>query len=584
MTTRDRHMTDVSDSYWRSARGTGRRQFLRSSALTGVGAAAFLAGCSSRTPSAPGSTAGPSGGTAAPSAVGVFATSAGKRGGTLVWGFQEPTTGFDPQGSISFLTVSYTEPMGIKLVRHDYRRTPPWKSGNEELLIGELAEKWESPDPLTHNFTLRKGITWPDQEPMKGAPITAADVQYTFEHSKLPTSQVQASVFSNIKSVTAISDSVVQFKLTQPQWTFTSDIDGFNTMILPNGIYEWAGKDGLKPAEKTRGAGPWMIDEYRPGTFVRYKPNEAYRKVFGTPYADRLDVPILTPGAPTLQAFIAKQTQQISAGSGQEGTIRAVRPDAKMLDDFGPENLFVSAKNTEKPFDDVRVRRAISMGIDREAWVKITQRPSYKMESGPVPWGAPQWKYDPAKMPADVQQWLKYNPAESKKLLDAAGFSSTTKHLLNILQQDSYIPEAQFIQEQLGKIGISTDIKLWEAGAWAAGPNAAKFTGFKLYPNVLDRISQMFFERFLKGSTKNSWGVEDDESQQLLRDFWAAKGFDEAKVISDKIQLRSVDQGWGVWRPQVSVPVFWDPKLQNYEGHGALYYQNIYRTAFYWLA
>ena len=570
-----------SNSYWSRS---GRRDFLRYSALTGAGAAAFLVGCRG---SAPAPKAAGTGATAPTASAGVYAVPEAKRGGAItIVGPGEPTTGWDPQGTIAFQTCTYTDTMGIKLTRHDYRKTPPWKSGAEELIIGELAEKWESPDPLTYNFTIRKGINWPNQEPMNGAPITTADVQYTFEHAKLPTSVVQQYVFSNIKSVTAVDGQTVQFKLNAPQWLFPNDLDSYNTLIVPKGIYEWAGKDGLKSAEKTRGGGPWLLDDYQPGTVIRFKPNEAYRKVFGIPYVDRLIVPILASGAPQLQSFVSKQSQFFAAGAGQLDTVKSARPDAKFISDvYAPANTNVlTNKTSEKPFDDVRVRRAISMAIDREGWGKALQV-QYKAESGPVTWGYPQWKLDPAKMPAATQAWLKYDQAEAKKLLSAAGFSSSTEHLVHMYPyDDSYTPQVTFLMDSLSKVGVTTKLKVYEANNWATTANVGQYTGFRYGPANLDRISQQFLERYLKGSQRNHWDITSDEDQQLIKSFWSAKGQPEAKAVADTIQTKSVDQAWGVWRPQPVSPVLWDAAVQNYEGAGAVNYQTLYRSAFYWLA
>ena len=576
-------------SYWQrtiGARGLNRRAFLRSAAVSGAGTAAFLAGCRGRSsPSAPAAKA--AGGPAAPAA-GLFAVPEAKRGGTITVSGNDPTTGWDPHGTISFLTCTVTDPMGIKLVRHDFRKTPPWKSGYEELIIGELAEKWESPDPLTYNFTMRKGINWPNQEPMNGGPITSADVVYAFAHAALPTSAVQQYVFANIKSVTAVDDYTVQFKLNAPQWLFPNDLDSYNTLITPKGLYEWAGSDGLKSAEKTRGGGPWLLEDYKAGSVIKFKPNEAYRKVFGVPYADHINVAILSGGAPQLQAFIAKNIQFFSPSGGQLDVAKSSRPDAKsIIDVYAPaQTNTLSNKVTEKPFDDVRVRRAISMAIDRDGWGKALQAP-YKWESGPITYGYPDWKLAPEKMPAEVTQWLKFDIAEAKKLLGAAGVSASTEHLVHMFPYDEgYTPQVQFLMDSLSKVGITTKLKVYEANNWAATANVGNYVGggFRYGPANLDRISQQFLERYQIGSARNHWRVSDDASQQLLKDFWAAKGPAEAKVVSNQIQTRSVEQAWGVWRPQPVSPVMWDPAVQNYEGASGINYQTIYRGAFYWLA
>ena len=570
-------------NYWQRVGGGGmnRRSFLRSAAVTGAGAAAFLAGCKAATPSAPAGGGAASGGAAAAS---IFTVPQAKRGGMITNVGLDPTTGWDPHGNIGYLTGTMTEPLGIKLIRHDYTgQTSKWKVGSEELLIGELAEKWESPDPLTYNMTIRKGINWPDQEPMKGRPITAQDVAYNFKHAAQPTSQVQTWVFGNIKSATAIDDYSVQFKLNYPHWRWAGDLDSYNTDIQPQGLYEWAGGD-VKDSTKARGGGPWILEDYQAGSVARFKPNEAYRKVFGVPYVDKLQVAILATGSPRLQAWTSKQIQFFAPLTGQMDTAKKARPESQWTSNFAATNtnaLFM--KTTQKPFDDIRVRRAMSMAVDRDGWGKTLQQ-EFKWESGPITWGYPTWKLDYTKMPADTQKWLKYDIAEAKKLIEAAGVSSSTAYTMHMYPYSpDYNPESQLLIDSLNKIGIKSTLKVYEYNNWLATAYTGKYNDMLYGPDNLDRVTQQFSDRFTKSGERNHSDVSDAEMTKLLADFGAAKGAEAAKPIADAMQIRSIDQAYAVYRPQPVSPRTWDPAIQNNNGEAEILYQQYYRNAFEWL-
>jgi len=570
----------TTSDYWRrDLVKLNRRTFLRSAGAGGVGAAAFLAGCRG-TGSAP---AGGGPGVGTPTSSAIFAVPEAKRGGTINNVGFDPTTGWDTLKSISYLTHLATEPMSIKLIRHDYRKQ--WR-GNEESVIGELAEKWESPDPLTYNFILRKGVNWPNQEPMMGRPVTAKDVAYTITRAKAPDAVVQEWVFNNIKSATAIDDSTVQFKLNYPHWRWAFDLDSYNTKILPEGVYEWSGGD-LKDATKARGGGPWTLEEYRPNSVMRYKPNENYRKVFGIPYADHLNVALILPGSPRVQAFVSKQIDYLSPTAGDFETARKARSDAKVLDTryAATQTNALFMKTTEKPWDDLRLRRALSMAVDREGWGK-TLRFEYKLESGPVTWGYPTWKLALDKMPADVSKWAKYDVAEAKKLVEAAGVSASTSFEMHMYPYDpTYTPEAQFLIESLAKIGVTAKLKVYEYNNWVTTAYLGKYSGLLYGPDNLDRLTQQFADRLLKNSSRNHSVVQDEGVQKLLADFAAAKGPDEAKAVSEKIQMRSIDQAFAVYRPQPVSPEMWDPSIQNYDGVQAILYDGAgYRDAYVWKA
>jgi len=547
-----------------------------------VGATAFLAGCRSATPAQPGAAApGGAGSSPAASSLGLFQVAEGKRGGTITDMATEPTTGFDPHATSASQSNQVFEAMHIKLIRHDYRKG--YKTG-ADALIGELAAKWESPDPLTYNFVLRKGVNWPDQEPMKGRPITAQDVKYSFDHALLPTSQVQEYVYGNIASVTAVDDGSLTIKLKQPNLFFPSDVDSLNSMILPKGIYEWAGGD-IKGADKVRGGGPWMLEEYRANSVIRFTANETYRKVFGVPYFDRLNMAIIATGAPRLQAFVAKNTDFFNPAAGQLESAKKARPDARVVDDAFPASggTSVSINRKEKPFDDLRVRRAMSMAIDREGWGKALQVP-YKWECGPISWGYPEWKVDPAQMPAEVAKWLKSDVAEAKKLMDAAGYKSNAEIPLNYYPYSpDYTPLGQFIIDSFGKIGLNLKPRIHEYNNWLATVFIGKYNGLMHNPDSsIDRPSPQFADRLRKGSARNHSFIEDDETQKLLKDFWGARSIEEAKAVGVKIQTRSVDDVFSVYGPMGVAPHFWDPSVQNYEGQWAFNHQYAYKDAYYW--
>ena len=577
----------MNDSSYRQRTIAGpalnRRTFLRSAAVTGAGAAAFLAGCRGSSPSTP--AAGGAGAGPVSAATQIFVNPAAKRGGVLGDSAREPSTGWDIHASIADNTIRATENTHIKLIRHDYTGIKvSWKAGNEEAIMGELAEKWESPDRLTYNFTLRKGLNWPNVDPMNGRPMTAQDVKYTFDHAKIPTSLVQEWVFNNIKSVTAIDDYTVQIKTNYPNWRWLGDLDSYNTGILPKGLYEWAG--GPLGPDKARNGGPWLVEEYRPNSVIVLKPNEAYRKVFGVPYVDRVNVALLETPPPRLQAFLGKSLSNYSASAGDMAAVQKGRPDAKSrLNTYAATSTSALFMNTkEKPWDDVRVRRALSMAVDREGWGKTIQT-EYQIESGPITWGYPTWKLAPAKMPADVQQWLKFNPAEAKKLIDAAGVTARTVFEVNVYPYSAATTaEAQLMMDSLSKVGISTKMKVFEYNNWATTAYIGQYNGLLYGPDNLDRVTQQFADRLLANSSRNHSLVQDEQTQKLISAFSAAKGPEDAKAPSDDIQTRSVDQAFAVYRPQGVALLFWDPALQNYDGQAALLYQDVYQKAFMWNA
>ncbi len=316
------------------------------------------------------------------------------------------------------------------------------------------------------------------------------------------------------------------------------------------------------------------------------KPNPAYQKVFGVPYVDRVNVALLEQAPARLQAFIGKSLSNYSASAGDLAAAQKGRPDAKAkLDDYAATSTSALFMNSSQaPWNDVRARRALSMAVDRDGWGN-TINTQYKLESGPITWGYPTWKLDVAKMPAESTKWLKYDVAEAKKLIDAVGVEPGKVFDINMYPYGAvYTAESQLMQDSLAKIGIESKIKVFEYNNWATTAYIGDYDGLLYGPDNLDRVTQQFADRLLKNSHRNHSLIQDEETQQLISQFSGAKGPEDAKAPSDKIQIRSVDQAFAVYKPQGVALRLWDPALQNYNGEAALFYQDVYQKAFMWNA
>jgi ABC-type transport system substrate-binding protein len=327
-----------------------------------------------------------------------------------------------------------------------------------------------------------------------------------------------------------------------------------------------------------------MLAEYRPSVVMRYTPNPNYRAVFGIPYFDELQQRIFADAAARLEAFRAKQLFEYGIGFGQLDALKAARPDMKTRMDrmAATSTTGVFFNTRQKPFDDVRVRRAFSVAYDRDAMAKVQGWPS-KWESGPVTWVNPQWKYDPDTMPADVKQWLVFDPAKAKQLMSAAGVADreflVNYHAYNTTYHSNY----PLLADGWSKADIKLKtVKIWEYNDWIANAYIGDYTDLLYGPDNLDRLTQMLYDRLSPGSNRNHSNVNDPAMKTLLDQFTGAPDVEKAKEAARAIQLRSVDQMYCAYHPQSTSPVAWDARLNNYEGENPVLYGQGYRAAFMW--
>ena len=229
-------------------------------------------------------------------------------------------------------------------------------------VIPELAERWdESDDGLTYTFYLRSDVRWHD-----GRPLTAEDVRVTLR--RVREESVNREVASRIAEVTVPQARVVVVRLDKPWAAFLPSFAWYGTSILPAHIYGqngWANHPGnLKPV----GTGPFKLKLWEPGKRIVIERNDDY---FGPgPYLDQVEYRFV----PTAE----ESAEQLLRG---EVDLLMGRPPAPLLEVLtktpglrvaiapGDGRTYLTFNLRRRPLDDVRVRRAINMAIDRRAIV-----------------------------------------------------------------------------------------------------------------------------------------------------------------------------------------------------------------------
>ena len=508
------------------------------------------------------------------------------RGGRTVRSFTGDPVNFDIHSGISFLNVEFIDYWHSKLVRYDYRATPPYKNGGE-VVIGELASSWEAaPDNASWTFHLKPGMKFHNKPPVNGRVLTADDVKWTWERALSPGHVVEEWAWLTVyDKIEAIDANTVKFTLKAPNGRLPQDMECYQTYVLPREADEKIGLDKIEGA--TIGAGPWLFDSYQPGSRWVGKANPDYKAFPGVPYLDQNIALIIASGAPAEAAFRAKQIDIGGAATPANiPALKASNPDIQWHQGwYAATSTNVLVMNVaEPPFNDIRVRHAVSMAIDRDSWLKT---PFYaaggKLESGPVTWGEGDWKLDPSQL-GTAGQWLKYDPQQAKQLLAAAGFPNGLTTTLSQTPQYGADSTAQgeLMQQFLGKVGITANIATIEYSQWIATTYLGQFHGLMWGPDNLDRLSQQMLSRFASWSTRNHGNVKDPNTDKMLADWRAISDTQKSKQAAWDIQKYLADQSYWVFAPQGTSNSAWQPYLKNFEGETVFDYENGFRNAFLW--
>lgn len=338
----------------------------------------------------------------------------GKPGGKLLW-----QSYGDPGGGLELLKTRNIGVGNMASWTHDglldyaYGVQGYPGIGTEVLPSLAAALPEAAPDKLTFTFKLRQGVKFHN-----GAEMTSEDVKWTFDTMAFGSESPWKGDYAFMESTEAPDATTFVVKNKFPFADFNQ------AMTFKNGGYilNQAFQESPEAEQKLMGTGPYLFEEYTPPTVTRYKRNPEY---WGAPlgYFDEVERLGTADKEKMLADFVAKQVHLTYWFTPQErDRIVQQRPDALLFKwtQAAGHNFYM--RNDIKPFDDVRVRRALSMSINRESLIGPMTNGEGQIE-GLMSLGA-AWKYrQPSEMSPEIAKNFEYNLTEAKALLSAAGVS-----------------------------------------------------------------------------------------------------------------------------------------------------------------
>ena len=304
----------------------------------------------------------PAGSAAATQAASAAPTPAAiKRGGVATIAFSVDPVHFDPHKGTTaqnFVSIVYDGLTQFK--------TGPDVPPGTHILEPALAEKWDiSPDGKAYTFSLRKGVKFHDVAPISGREMTADDVAFSFERMLAKDAEnIKRDLFAVIDKVEVVDKYTVKLTLSQPFAPLLANLATVFAAILP--------KSDLNFKNVAIGTGPFLLKDFQRQSKYTYAKNPGYWKNGADgkplPYLDGF-VQVIIPdeGARTsaLRAGQLDFTDLLVDNLAQE----LLKSNTALVDEKFPGNFSVMTRLNvkEKPLDDVRVRQAISLAIDRQA-------------------------------------------------------------------------------------------------------------------------------------------------------------------------------------------------------------------------
>ena len=401
-----------------------------------------------------------------------------------------------------------------KVMCNIYENLVKYKNGNTDIEPA-LATSWsQSKDGLTWTFNLRKGVKFHD-----GTPFNAAAVKFSVDRQLPPqaTNDMPYASFTFdpgiIKEVKAVNDYTVQFLLKAPYAPFLANL----AMSLAAPIVSPASvkKYGNDFIQHPVGTGPFVFEKWDKDQQIVLVKNKNYwgkqalvdKVVFKVTKENSVRASELMTGAIDIMDGVDVNDVKTLESKGM-----------KMIKNAGMNINYMAFFCHKKPFSDPRVRRAISMAINRAEIVKYLYQGYAELANGPLPNFIPG--YDPKLEP------LPYNPEQAKKLLADAGYKDFSFTFITYSNPRPYNPAtgvklAEAVQADLLKIGVKTQIKPYpwteyKPIAAAATEGEAMFYGWIGDNGDADNFLSLLDSAQIEG-TLNSAKYKNEKVDDLLQ-------------------------------------------------------------------
>jgi peptide/nickel transport system substrate-binding protein len=490
-----------------------------------------------------------------------------RRGGTLSLRLWDPPH-FDPHvaGGLSYklqiaLTFSHS-----RLVRH--KAGPAIVPGTFPL-EGDLAESWTQPNETTYVFKLRRGVHWHNKPPVNGRELVADDVVYTMNRFQTTKGNANAFMLKAVDKVEALDKYTVKFTLKAPHaWLLDLLASPMAAAIVAKECVEKFGD--LKKWESVVGTGPWMLDSYRPNQGLTWVRNPSYF-VKGLPYIDRIEAAVDEDNASRISSFLAGK---YDLGWENPGTINrsdwlqiknTVKRQLRTAEYSSNVMNHFSMRTDQKPFSDVRVRQAMSLAIDRKAYIETIYEGGGVLNP-PVPAALRDWSL-PVDQLGDAARWYRSDPAEARRLLAAAGYPNGFPATVCFTTYGStaLVDGAQLVLKNLKDVGIDARLETKEYGAYISTCFYGNFPSMAFGPQTPFLEPDTFlFGQYYPGEPRNQSHIDDPVVADLL--VRQRRTFDVAKrreVIAD-IQRHLAARQYYVQMPSQTYFGVWDAALKNY--------------------
>jgi peptide/nickel transport system substrate-binding protein len=390
------------------------------------------------------------------------APSCPKRGGTLTYSYHpEPTA----------LSTIATSAVPVAIIATKFYESLLSYDGPELTPKPSLALSWTvSEDRKAYTFKLRPDVKWHD-----GRPFTAEDVKFSVEKIIRPFHSRGRVYFGDVEAVETPDPLTVVFRLKDVVPFFLNVFQPGEAPIMPKHAFDgidMSTSGGVRSAEimqKPVGTGPFRFKEWRKGSHVVAERNPDYWDK-GRPCLDQIVLRVIPDGAARAIAVENGEVDLAPMSGLPEAEIQRleglprIETSKKGAEALGP-SMWLEVNLREKPLQDLKVRQAISLALDRSRIVDVVWYGQGTPARGPIVSANPTY-FNAALKPYE------YNPAKANQLLDEAGYKRGPDGIRFRINHyplpygETWLRLGEYVRQELGKVGIAVQTQSVDFAGW----------------------------------------------------------------------------------------------------------------------
>ena len=426
----------------------------------------------------------------------------------------EPSPGLDPTVASAAAigeVVHYNVLEGLTKIEMSGKVTPL------------LAESWSiDPDGRSYTFHLKKGVKFQD-----GEAFDASDVKFSFERAKAAgsTNKAKKAVFDNISRIDTPDALTVIVVLAQPDGNFLFRMGESTAVILDP-------KSAATTASNPIGTGPFRFGSWARGSSITLVKNEQFRDAASV-QMKKVTIRFINDASAQMAALLAGDIDGM-ARFGAAENLSQLRSDGRFAVVAGGTEgkTLLAINNKRRPFDDVRVRRAIAAAIDRKAVIDGA------LEGFGTPIGSHMVPSDVGYV--DLTKVNPYDPEKSKALLKEAGVALPL-HVTLTLPPPGYARKGgEIIAAQLAKVGIVAKIENVEWAQWLSGAFKGNYD-----LTVISHVEPLDFDRY--ADPAYYYGYDSKNYRDLLAAYNASTDAKVRLKLLGDIQRKLADDSVNAW-------------------------------------